>query len=280
MSDFQVSPELLEHLPGGRAQPPRGPRPLPARPWSARLRRRGGGRRAGPAAHPEGQQRDDGLHRHQGLRPPAGGRVRARRAKAALALLAGPVRPPLRRGQRPARRGGAGRRATDARRATCSERDGAGRAARGRAAERRRAARERARALAPSAPDAAPAARPPCRRPRRRAAAARSGYVGQRAPTWCAWTSRQLDHLLNLVGELIIYRTKLHQLGEGPGGAARASGTRAASCSAAVHQVARRQHAAPGDGDGHPHAAHPPRLRALPAPGARPGARSRARRSS
>ena len=76
-------------------------------------------------------------------------------------------------------------------------------------------------------PRAAPALRQPRRRTagarrtvRRRPARGRTRATSPRAPAWCAWTSRQLDHLLNLVGELIIFRTKLARAGPGAGRAA------------------------------------------------------------
>ena len=63
LMDFEVSSELVAHLPRGRPGAPRLPRPHPPRPRARRARRRD--RRLPPraAAHAQGQQRHDGLHR-------------------------------------------------------------------------------------------------------------------------------------------------------------------------------------------------------------------------
>ena len=84
----------------------------------------------------------------------------------------------------------------------------------------------------PTAPRAAtPVAAPAAETPR----AALAHYVAPRSSTVRVDFS-QLDHLLNLVGELIVYRTKLLQLGKGlvETVAGRAAGR---ELTAAVHQV-------------------------------------------
>ena len=55
---------------------------MPAAPRARRARPRGRGLRPRAAAHPQGEQRDDGLHRDQGLRPPPRGRLRPRPRRA------------------------------------------------------------------------------------------------------------------------------------------------------------------------------------------------------
>ena len=77
----------------------------------------------------------------------------------------------------------------------------------------------------------------------------------------------KLDHLLNLVGELIVHRTKLTELGRQIAAIAPGPGPGAARGGAPGRE---RLDAAAGDDHGRADAADPPRLRALPAPGARP----------
>ena len=125
------------------------------------------------------------------------------------------LRPAVRRGQRPARGHGAG-----------LPREGRGQEPRGRegrprgdAGRRRSGPRPGGGARGPSRPS-----RRKGRRPRAKPAAGRSQrprdarrtqsqYVAPRSNT-VRVDFAQLDHLLNLVGELIIYRTKLDQVGK------------------------------------------------------------------
>ena len=191
MSDFQVSPELLNiYLEDARGAP-RGARPLPADPGARRARPERRRRGAGPPAHPEGQQRDDGLLRHQGLRPPPGGRVRAHRATA-------PSRSTARSstGCSPGRAPCATRWSRRCRekaevRDLAPEKAGPRGAPRGwRCSPLRPAGGARAPApVAPRGRRQAPAAAGGARSQAPRRAADAAQYVGARARTWCAWTS-------------------------------------------------------------------------------------------
>ena len=126
----------------------------------------------------------------------------------------------------------------------------------------------------------APAARPAAGKAEAAAAAAdgcRRGCSKSRS-SMVRVDFAKLDHLLNLVGELIVNRTKLARAGA----PARRRGARAPGPHLARGGAPgrRRLVPAPGDDHGRADAADPPRLRALPAPRARPARASRARRSS
>ena len=277
MSDFQVSPELLAiYLEDARQH-------LEALDHCLLTLEREGpdaetiAAVARPAAHPQGQQRDDRAS-PRSRTTSTGSRTSSRASRdGALALEPGGLRPPLRGRHRPARRDRARRPRTAAEaRDLGPETRGPRAPDRGRRARRRGAAAAGRRPRAASAVAGAPApADPPPRAP---SSGADARYTAKSSMVRVDFA--QLDHLLNLVGELIIHRTKLQQMAQGDGGDGSAGREAARELLAAVQQVAGVSAAAPGDGHGRADAAHPPRLRALPAPGARPRARDRARRSS
>ena len=184
--------------------------------------------------------------------------VFARARDGTLALDAGRLRPPAAGGDRAARR-----RRVGVRRGPGDVRDLAPETAALVALARvdLRGPRRRPEPAAAAAPAPRPA---PARRPT-------TPPVAPARSTMVRVDFARLDHLLNLVGELIVYRTKLQELARQIADA-RPPAARAASCSTAVHQVAGVSHPAPGDDHGRADAPHPPRLRALPAPRARPRA--------
>ena len=269
LMDFEVSAELVGiYLEDAREHLARPRRRAPAPRARGPQRRRSPPRLLGPLHTLKGNSGMMGFTAREGLRPPPGGGARpgprrgARRSTPASLdrLLAGSHRPARRGRDAPARP--------------------AREAARPRPRRRRRSrelldasrppghARDRA-GLAASRPTAAHRARrgtPPRARHRRE----RTAAADRARSSMVRVDFAKLDHLLNLVGELIVHRTKLNDLGRQIADARRPGP--GPELLEAVHQVARRVDPAAGDDHGRADAADPPRLRALPAPRARPRA--------
>ena len=231
MSDFQVSPELLAiYLEDARQH-------LEALDHCLlTLEREGADAETiaavlGPLHTLKGNSGMIGFSAHQGLRPPARGRLRAR----------------ARRGARPraARPSTACSRAPP-RCATPSSRPGReGAEARDLGPERADLERLVASGAAVPAPPRRPGPRAASSRPRRSARPGRASASADGAPRPAsgARTSRytarssvvrvefaQLDHLLNLVGELIIHRTKLQDMAKTMAAETRPSARPRATC--------------------------------------------------
>ena len=154
-----------------------------------------------------------GFSGDQGLRPPPGGRVRGACGTAPPPHPGG-LRHPLRGRFGPARRGGEGRRRRGARCATCGAEMPALSVVMG---EADRAPGPGRAARPVPAPPGAPAGPKPAEQETAGAAPGTGRVVDSQHVAARSSMVRvdfaQLDHLLNLVGELIIYRTKLQDLG-------------------------------------------------------------------